>query len=178
MVTIKGFLTNLGKYNEGVLLGKWVEFPMTNDKFVEELHAIGVDGVQYEEYFFTDWEYTHAMVNLDLDFGEYQSVQSINGAAEFLLELEKDGRLEAFVAMTEVFGVPVALTADYDDVSLYPDVHDDHDLGFYWVEESGIYDLNAMGTLASYIDYERLGRDIRLESNGGFSAYGWLEWVD
>lgn len=178
MVTISGFLTNLGKYDKGVLVGKWIEFPITEDEFAEELRDIGIDGAQYEEYFFTDWEYTHDVVSLDLDFGEYQSVQSVNDTAEFLLELEKDGRLEAFAAMVEVFGVADALAVNYDDVLLYPDIHDDDDLGFYWVEESGTFDIAALGTLARYIDYERFGRDIRLESNGGFSSYGWVERVD
>ena len=30
------FITNLGKYNEGYLIGEWVKFPVTN----EELQAV------------------------------------------------------------------------------------------------------------------------------------------
>jgi hypothetical protein len=45
----KIFLTNLGKYNEGELIGKWVELPC--DNLAEELAEIGVaDGTMYEEF--------------------------------------------------------------------------------------------------------------------------------
>ena len=30
---LKAFVTNLGKYNEGDLVGKWVEFPIDEDDF-------------------------------------------------------------------------------------------------------------------------------------------------
>ena len=36
------FITNLGKYNEGELVGKWVEFPIDEDDFEEELAEIGI----------------------------------------------------------------------------------------------------------------------------------------
>ena len=32
----EAFITNLGKYNEGFLVGEWVEFPVTN----EEMQAV------------------------------------------------------------------------------------------------------------------------------------------
>jgi hypothetical protein len=34
-----------------------------------------------------------------------------------------------------------------------------------------------MGKLADYIDFEAFGRDVAIESNGGYSAYGWIEYV-
>lgn len=55
----KIFLTNLGKYNEGLLIGKWVELPC--DNLEEELEAIGVGKVPYEEYFITDYEATSGL---------------------------------------------------------------------------------------------------------------------
>lgn len=32
MAKIEGFITNLGKYNEGELVGGWIEFPIDNDE--------------------------------------------------------------------------------------------------------------------------------------------------
>ena len=31
MSDIKGFITNLGKYNEGELIGEWIDFPIDED---------------------------------------------------------------------------------------------------------------------------------------------------
>lgn len=31
--SFEAFVTNLGKYNEGELVGEWVQFPTTEDKF-------------------------------------------------------------------------------------------------------------------------------------------------
>ena len=41
----------------------------------------------------------------------------------------------------------------------------------------GCYDLSNAGFLINYIDYERFGRDIHLESNGNFTSYGYVERV-
>jgi hypothetical protein len=58
---------------------------------------------------------------------------------------------------------------------LHTDIQNEYDLGYYWAVESGCYDLEKMGNLANYIDYEAFGRDINLETDGGFTSYGWIE---
>lgn len=69
------YITNLGKYTEGDLVGEWLNVPCTKEEFNESLKNIGVDGVLYEEYFLTDWE------NIS-DIGEYSSYEEINAIAE------------------------------------------------------------------------------------------------
>ena len=68
---IKGFITNLGKYNEGELIGKWITFPIDDEELKEVLEEIGINE-RYEEYFFTDFE------NNIFNFGEYESIENIN----------------------------------------------------------------------------------------------------
>ena len=52
-MTMKIYLTNLGKYNEGELVGKWFELPILDIN--EALLEIGVEnGTPYEEFFITD----------------------------------------------------------------------------------------------------------------------------
>ena len=84
---------------------------------------------------------------------------------------------DKFKAAVEVFGFNEVIDSDSDDYILYTNITTDYDLGYYWVNDSGCYDLKSMGSLANYIDYESFGRDIRLESNGYFSEYGWIERV-
>jgi hypothetical protein len=58
---------------------------------------------------------------------------------------------------------------------LYSDIDDEYDLGHYFVHEVGGYNLDKMGNLAGYIDYRAFGRDIALDTDGGFTSFGWLE---
>jgi antirestriction protein len=172
---IKGFITNLGKYNEGELIGKWITFPVDDDDLQEALQRIGcyyedeegnAHNEQYEEYFFTDWE-----CDFEHGFGEYENVEEVNEIAEQIEEWDED----TFNAACEYWGVKYIIDADPDDYILYSDINDDYDLGYYWIVESGCYNLESMGNLSNYIDYEAFGRDVDLEADGGFTSYGWIE---
>lgn len=45
---LKIYIANLGKYNEGELVGKWVELPCEDlDEVLKEIEV--VDGTAYEE---------------------------------------------------------------------------------------------------------------------------------
>ena len=46
------YLTNLGKYNEGELVGEWVQLPISNEELQKVFERIGINEV-YEEYFIT-----------------------------------------------------------------------------------------------------------------------------
>ena len=68
---------------------------------------------------------------------------------------------------------PKALVnAEFDDCRLYPDVATDRDLGEYVVEELGV-ELSKE-TLQNYFDYEKYGRDVRLEEGGSFVDKGYF----
>ena len=52
------FITNLGKYNEGNLVGEWVKFPTTEEELKKVFERIGIEpgapdeyGGHYEEWF-------------------------------------------------------------------------------------------------------------------------------
>ena len=53
---LSAYVTNLGKYNEGELVGKWLDFPTTQKEINTVLKEIGIDGIRYEEIFITDYE--------------------------------------------------------------------------------------------------------------------------
>ena len=68
---------------------------------------------------------------------------------------------------------PKALAnAEFDDCSLYPDVATDRELGEYIVDEIG-FELSRE-TLENYFDYEKFGRDVRLEEGGSFVDKGYF----
>lgn len=61
---------------------------------------------------------------------------------------------------------------EFDDCSLYSDVATDRELGEYLVEEVGV-ELSKENLLL-YIDYEKFGRDVRLEEGGSFVDKGYF----
>ena len=52
----EAYITNLGKYNEGELVGETLKFPTTTEDVQALLKRIGVDGVRYEEFFITSFD--------------------------------------------------------------------------------------------------------------------------
>ena len=52
----EAYITNLGKYNEGELVGETLKFPTTTEEVQGLLKRIGVDGVRYEEFFITSFD--------------------------------------------------------------------------------------------------------------------------
>ena len=180
---LQAFVTNLGKYNEGELVGEWVSFPVTPEEMRAVLDRIGIGhpddfGVPYEEIFITD--YDTDLYGVSGELGEYESLDKLNYLASRLEELSSD-ELEKYKAVLDSADIPesgidglINLTFNLDRYDIYPDISDEEDLGRYYVEESGIYDTKAMGALANYIDYEAFGRDVALDEGGHFTDHGYI----
>ena len=82
MDRIKIFLTNLNKYNKGILMGEWVKLPVGEDELEAVIERIGIRN-GYEEYFITDYESSIA----NLEISEYTSVSEVNELARQMEEL-------------------------------------------------------------------------------------------
>jgi antirestriction protein len=166
------FITNLGKYNEGHLIGEWLGLPYTDAELKLTLRSIGIND-RYEEHFITDYEN-----DLGLRVSEYASLRVLNEVAERIDGLDTHERLTLRAVIEheapDISDVPDIINR-LDEYYLYEDVDTDEDLGHYWIHEVGGYDLDRMGELANYIDYEAYGRNMRLNSSGDYTAYGWLE---
>ena len=170
---MKIFLTNLGKYTEGYLIGKWVKLPISEDRLDEVLDEIGINEY-YEEYFITDCE--NDIIGLSDVISEYSSVVTLNELAQRLemlsdADTDKLGAVLEYEACRSVSEV-IDLLDELDEFDLLPDVTDDEDLGYYYVEEYGSIDIPE--SIRPYFDYEAYGRDIRLESSCLFTSYGFL----
>ena len=174
------FITNLGKYNEGSLVGEWVKFPTTAEELQKVFERIGIGskddfGQPYEEWFITDYDcYVDGLYD---KLGEYESLDELNYLASKLDEMSQ-GEYEQFQAAMEIgdhsgsLQEIINLTENLDCYDIYPDIHDHDDLGRYYIEE-----LDAMQVpehLRNYIDYEAYGRDIALEEGGEFTDLGYV----
>ena len=174
------FITNLGKYNEGALVGEWVKFPTTAEELKKVFERIGIGskdefGQTYEEWFITDYDcYVDGLYDL---LGEYANLDELNYLASKLDDMSQDEYERFQVAMkigdhTGSIQELINLTENLDCYDVYPDIHDHDDLGRYYIEE-----LDAMQVpehLRNYIDYEAYGRDIALEESGQFTDLGYV----
>ena len=159
------YLTNLGKYVEGSLIGEWIKLPVDKDKLQNVLDRIGIDGVQYEEYFISDYE---ALLG-NLHISEYSSIQELNGLADH--EYEKLAAIlecESRMSIAEV----LEIIDELDNFDLLEDIDDDEALAAYYIDNGYIF-YDVPDNIKTYLDLDRLGRDIRLDlANVCYSSYG------
>ena len=174
------FITNLGKYNEGELVGEWVKFPTTAAELKEVFKRIGIGqkddfGQPYEEWFITDYDcYVDGLYS---KLGEYENLDELNYLASKLDEMSESeyAQFQAGMEMGDHCGSLqeiINLTENLDCYEVYPDIHDYDDLGRYYIEELDV--MQVPEHLQNYIDYEAYGRDVALEENGIFTDQGYV----
>ena len=174
---LSAFITNLGKYTEGELVGKWVDFPITNGELQEVLQEIGIDGIRYEEIFFTDYE--SDIDGLSACLGEYESIRLLNCLATKIEESDCDtDELAALIEYGEYTGSIEELLTLVDNTDcylIYHHIQDDSHLGYNLIEEMRLLqEWKVSGNpLSNYIDYEAYGRDVRLEQGGVLTENGY-----
>ena len=173
---LEAFVTNLGKYNEGELVGEWVEFPISEDDIEEILERIGIDGEEYEEYFITDYE---ADFNAAEILGEYVTLETLNEIAEEIEYADDETKLIAVIEAVSPRNaqdlLDCIISADDYDVITYNAAGgtDDSDLAWYYIDEliGGIESLDR-DTLERYFNYESFGRDLAYDYTA--TSYGWV----
>ena len=144
----EAYITNLGKYNEGELVGETLKFPTTTEEVQALLKRIGVDGVRYEEFFITSFD--GDVLGLYDYLTEYENLDELNHLACLLINL----------------------TQNLDCFEFYPGVGDDETLGRIYVEDMEAIDVPEH--LLNYFDYEAYGRDIRINEDGHFAPGGYV----
>ena len=179
----EAFVTNLGKYNEGMLVGEWVKLPTTEEEMQKVFERIGIGkqdefGQPYEEWFITDYECP--IYGVQKMLGEYENLDKLNYLASLIdeLSLSDQEKLAAIMeaGCDEVSDIDdlINLTFNLDCYDIMPGINDESDLGYYYAHEAGIYSEKDLGPLANYIDYERYGRDIAMDEQGRFTDEGYV----
>ena len=174
------FITNLGKYNEGELVGEWVKFPTTAEEMKEVFKRIGIGqrddfGQPYEEWFITDYDcYVDGLYD---KLGEYENLDELNYLASKLDEMSESeyAQFQAGMEMGDHCGSLqeiINLTENLDCYEVYPHIADYDDLGRYYIEELEV--MQVPEHLQNYIDYEAYGRDVAMDENGSFTDQGYV----
>ena len=174
------FITNLGKYNEGELVGEWVKFPTTAEEMKEVFKRIGIGqrddfGQPYEEWFITDYDcYVDGLYD---KLGEYENLDELNYLASKLDEMSDSeyAQFQAGMEMGDHCGSLqeiINLTENLDCYEVYPHIEDYDDLGRYYIDELEV--MQVPEHLQNYIDYEAYGRDVAMDENGSFTDQGYV----
>ena len=168
----EAYITNMGKYNEGELVGETLKFPTSPQAVETLLKNIGVDGIRYESFFITSFD--GDVLGLYDYLGEYENLDELNHLACLLSELSPDD-LEKFEAALHI-GTHTSSVADIinlaenlDSFEFYPDIESEEDLGRYFTE-----DLAIPAELKGYIDYEAYGRDLSINEGGHLAPGGYI----
>lgn len=175
---IRGYVANLGKYNEGQLVGEWITFPVDEDEWNETLERIGIsdepdeNGRIYEEFFFADWD-----CGCDFGFGEYEDVERVNEIAERCDNLNsyEEDALEAMIDY--IFDPEEALDKIADgEVMFYFGCDTMEDVAYEFVSQTGMLE-GVNDTIASYFDYEKYGRDLDAMGTFILTDSGYIEVI-
>ena len=188
---IKLYLANLGKYNEGILKGEWVELPLSETELEEVMVNIGVahydkegnfvpyvietdeKGYEYvyEEYAIHDYE-----TDLNISISEYSSLDNLNTVAEIVEDFELD-QVNALlddgaIGMKDLIeGDLEEIMQNYTFVELEPNMNEEQEVGYAYVDEvCGGPEYLSKEILERYFDYEAFGRDILLSGEGFVSG--------
>lgn len=156
---IKVFITNLGAYNRGELIGKWVDLPINEEKLkdiIKEILNTGLkDGEVNEEVFITDYETD--IYNLKIN--EYEDIIKLNDITERINVLDEyEQKILGAVLTVYSSNIEEALEiVEKGDYTVFWDINNEQDLGEYVVDSGLLGEIPD--NLMNYIDFEAIGRD-------------------
>ncbi|GAB7305245.1 MULTISPECIES: antirestriction protein ArdA [Enterococcus] len=166
MEQMRVYIANLGKYNEGELVGAWFTPPVDFDEVKER---IGLND-EYEEYAIHDYE-------LPFEIDEYTPIEEINRLCGLAEKLEGTPIGEVASEIQHAFFNSFEEMVEHvDDIIYYPDCNDMSDVAYYLIDEIG--DLSEVPIhLQNYIDYKAYGRDLEIGGNYLVTSRGVFEYL-
>ena len=159
---LKIYLTDLQSYNEGNLVGRWLELPLTPFELSQAVSEVLTEGEaisgseNHEEYFITDWEYNSYEFH---DIDEYENIYDLNDQLQSL-RFKSDHELKAIE-----FLVSQGIVDSIDDAMIkaeYVIIHENSTMTHIAYEMmQDCYEADRLPSLiANNIDYEAIGREL------------------
>lgn len=166
MEEMQVYVANLGKYNEGELVGDWFSFPLDYDQIAER---IGLND-EYEEYAIHDYE-------MPIPVHEYTSIDELNRIVEQIESIDDDDIISELSELLNYWFESIDdLVEHLNDLIHYSDCDSMEEVAQYYIEETGAFG-EIPSQLQNYIDYEALGRDMDMEGNFLETSHGMFEYI-
>lgn len=175
---VRVYLTNTRKYNEGQLIGGWVDVSTDTD-WSKELKnfcriGIGKDDTFGEEYFISDYE-----TNINyLNISEYTTISELENIAEFLEFVNQNYLQDIANELIEAIGdMDIDRLTELLENEKYiyiADAGDDEKLGEYIIENNELYS-SLSDDIKRYLDREAIGRDYCINNGGIYQSGNYIE---
>ena len=162
------YITDLQAYNEGYLVGKWIQLPLTKFELSQAISEVLCEGEvrsesdNHEELFISDYE-------ADIEIGEYDDIYALNDLAELMEEFNDNELLKLKFLVYEGYSEREVLDNGLDsyDVDIY-DYRDNKSFtDTFELLASDFIDDGLFGdipkSLEYYIDYSAIARDLRMD---------------
>lgn len=178
------YIANLGKYNEGYLVGEWIDLPFNEEELQELFCRIKLGHIDengeyhhgYSEcngmYIYEEWAIHDYETDLPITINEYTNLEELNSLVESL-ESYHDYDMDIIKAIMENtgYGIEESIKIFEDgNYMFFSNVTDCQELGEAIVDE-GMFGVEIPDSLSFYIDYEKIGRDLTYEG-WGFTEQG------
>ena len=154
------YIANLGKYNEGELVGAWFTPPVDYDEMAER---IGLND-EYEEYAIHDYE-------LPFDLHSDMPLWEINANCRMVLELEGTPIGNEMKAIQQKWFSSFEEFIDHKDEIRYYDVGDGAALAEYLIREEYVFG-EIPHELLKHIDYHSYGSELEMDDRYLFTTSG------
>jgi antirestriction protein len=159
------YVANLGRYNEGELVGAWFTPPISEEEMAEK---IGLHD-EYEEYAIHDYQ-------LPFEISEYISIRELNRLCEAVSELDDLIQEELTNIQGMWFSSLDELLENAENIHCYSDCDSMEDLAQYLIEETGVLG-DVPDSLKNYIDYQAYGRDLSFDGCYLVTSHGVFEYT-
>lgn len=166
MNDIRVYIANLGKYNEGELVGAWFTPPIDYEEVKER---IGLNS-EYEEFAIHDFEAPFSIPT-------YSSIDEINHLASLLEEVSSEPFAGSIGDMIGYWFSDLEELVDHkDEIIVYHDCDSILDVAYMVVEEGGM--LSGVDeSLTRYFNYEAFARDLEIVGNYLVTKLGVIEYI-
>lgn len=158
------YIANLGKYNEGELVGKWIELPFTHQQLLETLEEIGINE-EYEEFAIHDYS-----LEIEYEVGEYENISKLNENFKMIKDNNLD-TTELNAILEAGYSLKEAITKMVEGSYNFIMCNNEEEFAEGLVDNGY---LEVPAHLEMYIDYNAIARDY-LCGNWYLTEYGAVE---
>ena len=170
------WIGNLGKYNEGELVGEWLSLPVTDkelESFLREKvglqltqkevdESLAKNGVCYEEYMINDYE-----TDLPIKVSEYSNLNMLNLLAKASERVTNMEAVEAYIECENTDDIEeiINIMLQEDRIPYYTygiendTLSKEEKYGMQKAEMMGLTELLQKHNIENYFDYEAYGNE-------------------
>lgn len=155
-MNIKIYMTNLAKYNEGQLIGQWIDLPIDSDDLEEQINEILGDD---EEYFISDYE-------APFKISEYSNPFQINEQAGLIQELSssEEETLMLLLETSRFKDINEAIEClKHEQFIIYKECKDMEDVVLHYVNMIGGGFKDAISNLDRYLNLPEHYEDTNID---------------